>query len=310
MVEQPALGRRDRFLAWWRDLPANVRGAALMVAAALSFTTMAVVIKILGQRLDTAQIVFFRTAIGLLFLLPLIWRAGLASLRTTAPHLHGLRALTGVTAIYAGFYAFTHLPLAMATTLTFAKPLFTVLLAVVFLHEVVRWRRWTATVVGFLGVLVVLRPGFVAFDIAMVAAVGQALMIALSVVILKKLPRDEPQIVIMVTFSVATTLISILPAMLFWIPPTPFELLLAVAVGFFGVTGQYLIVWSYRTGEASAVAPFDYTRLVFATLFGALILSEMPDMFVFLGAGLIIGSAVYIARREAKKAVPPPPAPG
>jgi len=299
-VQPGAAAAAARFGARFRALPANSRGAAWMLVSAVGFSAMAVLVKHLGQTLDSFQLAFFRSAVGLAVLIPFALHAGPAALRTTAPRLHAGRALCGVTAMMCGFYAFTHLPLATATSITFAKPLFLIVIAVLFLGEVVRWRRWSATIAGFLGVLIMLRPGPDGLDPAMLAAIAQALAVAGTVVFVKKLPAGERHLAILFWFAAISTAVAIVPAVFVWRWPTPEEWALAGLMGVFGVGSQAAIVRAYRAGEATAVAPFDYARLLFATLFGFALFSEIPDLWTAAGAAVIIGSTVYIARREAR----------
>lgn len=297
----PSPGRRAAFAARWASLPANTRGAVWVLIACFGFTIMATMAKALGQRLDSFQVAFFRCIFGFLFLLPFLIRAGgVTALRTGVPHLHGARALTGVVAMMCGFYAITHLPLATATAITFTKPFFMIVLAVLFLGEAVRWRRWSATAVGFVGVLIIVRPGTGMFEPAMLVAVLQALAIACSVTLVKKIPIREPHVTVLFYTAIVSTVVTAVPAALVWQSPSGEDWLLAVLIGGVGVASQACVVRGYRIGEATAMAPFDYSRLLFATGFGFVFFLEVPDLPTFVGAGVIIASTVYIARREAR----------
>ncbi|MCB9948258.1 MAG: DMT family transporter [Rhodospirillaceae bacterium] len=295
----------DRLTRRWEALPDNARGALWVIAASAGFSAMAALVKVLGQSLDSFQIAFFRCLVGLAVLSPLLLRSGLSTLRTTRPVLHLGRAAAGMTAMFCGFYAFTHLPLATATAITFTKPLFMIVVAVLFLGEVVRWRRWTATAVGFCGVLVMVRPGVGTFEPAMLVSLAQALSVAIAVALVKSFPRTEGTLTILFYFAILSTLISTGPALLVWRDPTWEQLGIAVVMGGLGVSSQAAIVRGYRIGEATAVAPFDYSRLLFAAFFGFVLFAEVPDVWTWLGAGVIIASTLYIARREAKTGAPP-----
>ncbi|MCB9959292.1 MAG: DMT family transporter [Rhodospirillaceae bacterium] len=288
----------------WRRLPANTRGAAWILVAAAGFSTMAALVKILGQDLPSLQIAFFRCWVGLALVTPLIVRAGPRVLMSRSWKLHVGRALVGIVAIGCGFYAFTHLPLATATAITFTKPLFMIVLAVLLLGEVVRWRRWTATVAGFIGVLVMVRPGAGTLDPAILVSLTQALCIAIAVVLVKKVPPTESNLTILAYFGILSTTLMGIPAAIVWQPMTAAQWGLGIAVGLFGVSSQWAIINGYRTGEATAVAPFDYTRLLFAGLFGMVLFGEMPDAWTVAGAAIIIAATVYIARREARIGTP------
>jgi drug/metabolite transporter (DMT)-like permease len=270
---------------------------------------MALLIKLLGGRLDSFQIAFFRCLIGFLAVLPFVLRYGVGSLRTRSMKIHVLRGLFGLVAMFASYYAVANMPLASYTALSFTKPLFSTVLAVIILHEVVRWRRWSATLVGFIGVLVMVRPGAGTFDQAALFALADALSIAFLVTLVKRLPPGETTLVMLFYFGVFSTLAALPPALIVWRDPTWDEAALLVGIGVLGVLSQSFWIRAYRAGEASVVAPFDYLRLLFAGLAGFLAFGELVDGWTLVGAGIIVVSTVYIARREARLRVAPTPAP-
>lgn len=284
----------------WEALPANMRGALWVLAGSAGFSTMAVFIKTLGETWSPFQTAFFRSAVGLMILLPILWHAGPAALRTSVPWFHVWRGAAGICAMLSGFYAITVLPLATATAITFAKPLFMILVAVLILGEAVRWRRWSATAIGFVGVVIMVRPGAGAFDPAMLVALNQALMIALSVAALKKLPPGESNVTVMIYFAILATAVTGIILPFVWVTPSWGELGLAIAMGAIGLGSQAAVIRGFRAGEATAVAPFDYSRLVFATGFGFLFFAEVPDGWTIAGSTVIVTSTLYIARREAR----------
>ncbi len=282
-------------------LSPNHQGALWMLGAATGFTLNSAMVKTLGtEGLHALQIVFFRGAIGLLVILPFVWQAGgIAALKTRHPWVHAIRTLAGTVAILCGFYAFTRLPLADVTAITFTTPLFAVVLAVLILGEPVRWRRWTATAVGFLGVLIMVRPGGAGFDPAALIALGMGFGVAVAVTLVKKFPPAEKQAVMLFYFAVGSTAISALPAAAVWRAPTLSQLVILVTIGVLGLGAQAMLIRAFRVGEASFVAPFDYSKLVIAGLIGFFVFSEVPDAWALIGAGVIVASTLYIARREA-----------
>jgi drug/metabolite transporter (DMT)-like permease len=284
----------------WIALSGNVRGAVWMMASGVVFTFMAVAIKILGDRLDSFQIAFFRCLIGFIALLPLIGAYGLDVLRTRSLKIHAMRGLFGLVAMFASYYAIARIPLASYTALSFTKPLFSTILAVIVLHEVVRWRRWSATAVGFIGVLVMVRPGAGTFHEASLFALADSLSIAFLVTLVKRLPPGETPLGMMFYFGIFSTLAALPPAIYVWQWPTAGEGMLLVAIGILGALSQYCWIRAYRAGEASVVAPFDYLRLLFAGTAGYVAFAETVDLWTILGAAIIVTSTVYIARREAR----------
>lgn len=279
---------------------ANLRGASWMLVSAIGFSTMAVLVKIAGETLPAAQVAFFRCVFGLAFLLPAILRAGpRAAFATTRPALHIARGTVGVTAMLCFFIAIASAPLADVTALTFAKPLFVILLATLFLGEVVRWRRWTATAVGFLGVVVMVRPGGDGFDPNTLYAVFGAACVAGAVILVKQIAKTDGHLTTLAWFAVFSSLVTCGPAAMVWVPPSPTLWVVCAGIGLIGVASQSAIVSAFRTGEATAVAPFDYSRILFATTFGVLLFDEWPDGWTLAGAAVVIAATIYIARREA-----------
>lgn len=297
--------RTGSLTARWLALSPNLRGVLWMLMASTGFTVMSALVKLLSESLDVIQVVFFRCVVGLLLLLPFVLAAGPGVLRTAQPKLHAGRAICGVLAMSCGFYAFAHLPLATATAVSFTKPLFMVFVAVLLLGEAVRWRRWTATVIGFLGVLIMVRPDEGALDPAVFVSLAGALFVALSVALVKSMPPRESNLTILFYFALASTTVALVPALLIWRPPTLEEWAIGGAIGLLGVASQAAIVRAYRVAEATIVAPFDYTRLLLATLLGLWMFAEVPDIWVGVGALVIVASTVYIARREARVGLPP-----
>ncbi len=294
-------GRLSQLREAWLDQPANSRGALWMIVAALGFTINGALVKLLGEGgIGAFQTALARAVIATSLLLPLLARTGLGILATRHPMVHLMRAVAGSGAMMCGFYALTKLPLAEVTALSFTTPLFIIVLAVLLLGEPVRWRRWSATLVGFLGVLIMLRPGVQAFDPAAIAALGMALGIAVAVVLVKRLPAGESHLTMLFYFGIASIAMALGPALATWRAPSPAQSLMLVAVGVLGVASQALIIRAFRSGEATFVAPFDYIKLLLAGLIGYALFGEVPDGWTWVGAAVIVGATIYIARREAQ----------
>lgn len=305
------MGANASWLRPWRSTSPTIIGGFWVLVSCACFSVMGSLVKLLSDDLNSFQVVFFRCAAGFLIMVPLaLYTGGFRALRTEAMPMHVARALAGFAAMSCGFYALSHLPLATVTAITFTKPLFLVLIAALFLGETVRWRRWSATLVGFIGVLIILRPGTAELDPAMVVALGQALFIATALALIRGMPKSETNLTVLLYFAVLSTALSVGPAIMVWQTPSLQELGIAVAMGVIGVGAQAALVQGYRIGEASALAPLDYSRLLFATLLGLVIFAEIPDLWTFVGAGVVVASTVYITHREAKLDLPakPPPA--
>ena len=292
--------RRTLARSSWKALPLAVRAVLLMVTGCLLFSIMGALVKLLGQRLDSSQIAFFRCFFGFIAILPFVLlKPGRHALRTTHFYGHFLRGALGVAAIVAGFYATTRLPLTDSTAISFTAPLFMILTAIFLLGEKVRWRRGLATVAGFIGVLVMVRPDSGTLDLGAMVGLFAAFLGALSTTLIKRLSATEEALTILVYFGLFSSILTAIPAYFVWRPLTGDELALLALVGALGAVGQFCQVRAFAAGELMAVAPIDYSRLLFAGIIGFLLFAELPDRYTLVGAAIIIGSTLYIACREA-----------
>lgn len=282
-----------------RALPAPLRAALLMVAAALFFSGMSAVIRHLAQALHPFEVAFFRNLFGLLFMLPWLARSGLGGLRTGRLALYGWRSLAGLAAMLCWFSALALLPFAQAVALSFTAPLFATAGAALVLGERVRARRWTATLIGFGGVLAILRPGIDGVSLGAGLAILSAAIGSATTLIVKQLSRTEPANAVVTYMVLLMTPISLLPALLVWRWPEGTTWLWFLALGGLGTAGHLCFTRSLALADASAVMPYDYTRLLFAAAIGWLAFAEIPDLWTWIGAAIIAGAALYIARREA-----------
>lgn len=283
----------------WTALPANVRGAIWILSAAILFTGMATLVKLLGGRLDSFQVAFFRSLTGMIFILPFMMRQGGNAFRTKRIGVHLLRGMSGSTGMMCGFYALVHLPLATANAISFSRAIFLVPLAVLFTGEKIGVRRIAAAVVGFVGVLIILRPSGEMEFAALVAAFG-ALAVAFAVIFVKLLSRTDGPVTLLFYSSLIGVTVTAVPAIAAWQMPTGVEFVELGAMGAFGVLAHTCFIKAYSVGEVSALAPIDYTRLLFAALVGFFVFGTVPDAWVWVGAALIVASTLYITIREAR----------
>jgi drug/metabolite transporter (DMT)-like permease len=304
LSETAATTARGRLSARWARLPGNLKGAAILVFAYFLFTFEIIAARMLGATMATEQVVLVRSAAQLLVVIPFVVHSGLGLniLRTRHLGLHLLRGTLSVVGLYFYFYSFGHLPLANATTISFTKALFLVLLAQIVLGEVVRAPRWIATLVGFAGVLLVVRPGLDGFDAAAVAGVLGSFTGAGLLLVTKLLARHETPLAIMVYVALVTTGASLVPGLIAWHVPNAYELVALLLIGVFGPMGQYFNILAFRAAEASSLAAIDYVRLIFSAVAGFLIFSEIPDLWTAAGAAVIVGSTFFLTRHEAKAA--------
>ncbi|MBL8806336.1 MAG: DMT family transporter [Rhodospirillales bacterium] len=284
-------------------LPGNVRGCLWAAGAMLLFGTADALIKGLGTVLHPLQVAFFRCVFAFLIMAPLVlgfW--GFRRVATARIGAHFARTLLGYAAMACGFVAVARMNLADAVALGYVRQLFVVVLAVLMLDEIVRWRRWTATAVGFLGVVVMVRPGIGVFDPYALVALLSGFFVACVTVALKRLSATESAESTVFWFSVFATLVSAVPAMFVWQTPTPLELAAGACLGALGAGGQYCSMRAFRVAEATAVEPVDYGRMVTAAIYGVFVFGETLDAYTVAGAAIIAGSTFYIARREATRA--------
>lgn len=285
----------------------NFRGAFWMVASAIAFSIGTVLIKMIGQGLPSPQIVFFRCFFGLVLIVPFFVTDGLRVFRTPRPDLHIVRILCASVAMLCGFYATTHLELATAVSLSYTRPLFIILLAVMFLGEVVRWRRGLATLVGFCGVIIMLGPSGIAFSLPALAGLMAALSVTGAMAVVKQQAAIDGVKTIMNWFAVGTVIVTAIPAAAVWQPPTTTQWIELAALGLVSTAGQYLMFRALAIGELTVMNPIDYLQIIIGAACGYLIFEEVPTVWTLLGAAVIVGSTLYILFREAAIKKPPMP---
>ena len=281
-------------------LSAPVQAAFFMLLAALFFSAVAGGVRYVTQHgMHAFEAAFFRSAFGLMFMLPVLLRYGREALRIERPGLHVLRGFTSATGTICWFWAIALLPIAEAVALNFTAPLFATIIAVLVLHEVVRARRWTATVVGFVGVLIVLRPGHEAISPGALLSLASALTIGINMTLVRVLSRTNSTPAIVTSFSFFLTVGTLIPALFVWTTPSWENLAIMAAGGLGGTAAHLCFTRALSLGDASAIAPLDFLRLPFAGIVGYFLFAEVPDGWTVVGALVIAGSAAYIARREA-----------
>ena len=283
-------------------LTPNLRGALWMLASAVGFTAMTTLIKFLGPGYPAALQTFYRQLAGVIVLLPLMARDWKAAFRTTRPGILIFRSSAGVLALIMGFYAYQKLPLADANALSFTRTLWLVPLAAFVLREPIGPLRIGAALVGFLGVLIMLRPGaggvgtWIGWPQA--CALASAFLFALTITGMKVMTRDHSPFVLLVYAAVLGLVFAIPPALFVWKWPTWPDLGLLAAMGVIGTFTQGAYIKGMEAGEAAVMAPIDYTRLVFAVGAGFLLFHEVPKPAVLLGAVVVVASTLFISWRE------------
>ena len=290
--------------------PDNRRAALWLLASAALFTFTGVLVKWLGQTLHPFEISFFRALVALAVIMPILSRRGglLAGVKTSIPLLQVTRGVVGSVAMFLGFYAIVALPLAEAQAISFSRNLFLVPLAAFILSEVIGIRRALAACIGFVGVLIMLRPGVgdgslgLALSIGAMAALGHAFLVALATVLVNIASRYDGPVTLMFYTNVVALVLIAIPTYFVWQTPNVVELFMLVAMGLLATLSHNCFIRAFALGEASAIAPVDYSRLVFAAIAGWLVFGSVPDLYTISGAAIIVASSFYIVRREAQLA--------
>ena len=282
------------------DVPAPVKGALWMLVSAAALAGLTGVVRHMSAGLHPFEIAFFRSFFGLLILAPWLMRSGLGVLRTKRLGLYTMRCALGAATMLMWFTAISMVPLADAVALGFTSPLFVILGAALFLGEVVRGRRLGATLCGFAGALIILRPGSGVLDLGAVLVLLSAVTLAGANLSVKELSRTEPVqaiVTYMVIFMVPLTFI---PALLVWQTPTPAQLAELAGLAAVATLGNYAMTRAVAVADASAVMPYDYARLPFVALIGFFVFGETSDAATWIGAGVIAVASLYLAHHESK----------
>ncbi len=270
-----------------------------MVVSCLAFASMWGAIRWASETLNPFIIVFYRNLLGSLLIMPMLVSGRGAMLKTARLGTHVRRATSGVVATFATFYAISHAPLATAMAISNTTPLIATLGAALFLGERLRWRRTTALVIGFVGMLVVVRPGQLPMTPGILAAMVAAIATAFSIVAIKELTRTEsPRSVVAFSFLLMLPP-SLLAALPFWRWPTVPELGILLLIASLATLGQSTLVRAFQHAEATAVLPYDFVRFGTVVLIGALAFGEPIDGYTLLGGSLILIVTIYLAHREA-----------
>ncbi len=281
---------------------ARRRAVLLVLGAAALFTLGAACVKGLGNQVPLAQVVLCRNLFAIPALLPLLFaHGGLRALRTERPGLHAIRMVAGLGGMFGAFYGYAHLPIATVTALGFTMPFFLTLLAIPLLGERVGPRRGAAILVGFLGVLLMTGPtGGERVDLLAVGMVlFGAVAWAVAMITIRQMgSAGEQNVTIVLWFAIGSAAVSAVAAAPVWIWPTPWQWALLAGTGLISALAQMLMTEAYRRGEPTLLAPFEYSAIIWTTIMGVLVWGELPDGWDAAGIAVLVGSGLYIWRRE------------
>jgi drug/metabolite transporter (DMT)-like permease len=287
---------------------ASRRAILLLIAASATFSLAAAAVKDLDGSIPLAQLVLARNLFALPVLLLLVIRArDWSLLRPRTPVWHALRTVCGMVGMVGAFAGYTWLPLATATVLGFTMPLFLTALSVVLLGERVGWRRWTAVVVGFAGVVLVARPWTQDAALPLVPVllgIASGLGWALAMMTIRRMgDAGEAGVTIVIWFAIGSALLAGLATIPVWVDPTPRQWVLLVGIGLVSAVAQLMMTEAYRRGETTLLAPFEYAGLIWTMALGALFWGEWPGLLDLAGFAVLVGAGLFIWWRETRLGV-------
>jgi drug/metabolite transporter (DMT)-like permease len=282
-----------------------LRAGLFMSGAAALFTGMVVCVRLLSDTLSVFEINFFRALIGLIAMSPLLVRQGLGRLRTPRLPLYILRVTLGYSGMLCFYSAIANLDLVTATTLNISAPLFGVFFAWLLLREKVGLQRAGYTVLGFVGAMILIRPGFAGISVWMLVAFGSAALYALTSLTIKLLSNTEPLTRMIFYMNFLFVPVSLPLALATWTTPTWADAPYIVGVGLFATTGHFCFAQACKMADASVVIPFDFLRLPFAAAAGFVLFSTLPDLWTIVGGLVIFAAIVMLTRVESKRRAQP-----
>ena len=287
----------NKFNSFWDKLSPNIRGFIFILIASATFPIMGTTVKYLTSELHPFQIAFFRCFFGFMIIIPLIIKKSASKILNTKRYpMHILRGLLGVGAMMAGFTALSMLPLATAVTLGFTRILFLVPLAMLLLGEKPGFLRIFLILLGFLGVIIMIDPSNdnnITYFSASLALLG-AFLVSCVKLSVKSLSSSESTLTIQFYYGIISTTALIIPCYLFWTPLNSFQILLILFAAIVGTIAQMLTIWGLKLGATTVVMPADYTRLIFAGIYGFVLFNEIPYLNEIIGSFVIIITTMII----------------
>lgn len=278
----------------------NFKAITAMLLAVFCVTIMSVQAKLIGIEYNAVQITFARAIVVLILLMPFIYKlGGLNFLKTKKPFLHFFRGLAGLIGNVMFFLAFQRLPVADVTVISQAVPIFSCILAIIFLGETIGWRRWTAITIGFLGVIIAINPS-VNIAVASLYALGGTLMWSTTIIFLRLLGSTEHPVKTVFYFMLVSVIVTSIFQPFLWKEPSFEVILLFIGIGIAALLTQLLMTYALQKAPASIVSPFNYTGIVWAIIFDYIIWNAHPMFATIFGGIIITISGIYIFKREAK----------
>lgn len=277
-------------------------GIGFMLMAVFLFALNSAAGKWLVARYPVGEFMLIRSSFTLLFLTPFIWRAGRAAFANVPrPRLQVLRVVLSAVEVAMFFWAVSYLPLADTTTFYLAGPIYVTALSVLLLRERVGWRRWSAVLIGFAGVVIALRPSSSSFTLPALIALAGSVTYA-GVLITTRALRATNDIALMTTYFIGAIAFGLVTLPFGWVTPTASDLLFLAAIGVSNIVAQFSVIRALKLAPASVVVPYQYTLIVWSVVFGWLMFAELPDGYTIAGAAIIVAAGLYIFWREQARA--------
>jgi|TARA_B110000444_G_scaffold108399_1_gene102330 drug/metabolite transporter (DMT)-like permease len=276
-------------------------GPFYFLISVIFFSVMEILVKFLSSSYPIGELVFFRGFFGLLpiiFIMPK--KKFFQNFKTKKIKLHIFRTITGCFALISIFFGLKYLPLADAISITFAAPIFATIFSIFFLKEIVGKKRWFAVLIGFLGILIILKPGTSLFSIYSIFPILFCVGFAASASLIRILSKTDKNYLISFYYTAGLTLVSLFLDPLSWKIPLFKDCLLLISIGIIGSLGNIIITEAYRKSEISLITPIKYLNLIFAIVFGYYLFNEVPEVSTLIGSVFIIVSTVIIFIRERK----------
>ncbi len=277
----------------------NLLGCLWMVAGGLLFVAVTVLVRHLGSDMPAVQAAFIRYSIGVILVLPMLWRMRWRGTRSGSFKLYFYRGIVHGVAVMLWFFAMARIPLAEVTAIGFSTPVFTALGAILIFHEKVKIRRMLAILAGFVGTLVILRPGFHTIEAGSLAQLIAAFCFAGSFLLAKQMTRSQSSGDILAMLTIFCTLVLLPGAVYYWREPTWIEISWLALVAVFATAGHYAITRAISSAPLTVTQPLSFLQLVWAILIGYWLFDEIPDTWVIIGASIIVGAISYLTHREA-----------
>ena len=270
----------------------------LMLGSALLFTIMIAAIRLASEEVNAFIIVFYRNLFGFIIVGPILFKNGLNLLKTKKLKLL-LRSFVGLLAMFTWFHGVIYTPLAEAVALNFTMPLFVIIVAALVLTEKIRWRRWLATLIGFTGTLVVLKPGFEVITLGHLEILLSSLFMAIAFILVKKLSLTEPTDKIVLYMLLINTPISFIPALFFWEWPSLYIFMWLIIIGISGTLAHFMFTKSVSLVESTSIIPIDFSRLPMTAVIAYVFFLETFVKYFYRGNHYFV-STIYILHRKLK----------